>query len=241
MRGQGQVVWSLGHGTDLHSIEDVKFTPATPFNRMLKSNEFPRYKSRRNWSQMIHHMSCTKRSTYIDSHHSHVHTLRNMSPLLSNVTEKAEWDVPIQHAVNTGKMCTYCAARLHSWISHSVHVRFFAATADYTLAVPQTERNATFSHFTHNLVQSESALHKHKTFVLSHVLRPYHCRNLDVAWRMYNYRFTRTRGMVACAIGILCNKWRIFNRAIDVYPDFCNVIVKTCCILHNFICQRDGF
>ena len=39
----------------------------------------------------------------------------------------------------------------------------------------------------------------------------------------------------------MCNKWRIFHRAIDVRPDFCDVIVKTCCILHNFIRQRDGF
>ena len=44
-----------------------------------------------------------------------------------------------------------------------------------------------------------------------------------------------------CAFGILCNKWRIFHRAIDVRPGFCDVIVKTCCILHNFVRQRDGF
>ena len=51
---------------------------------------------------------------------------------------------------------------------------------------------------------------------------------------------TRARRMVECAFGILCNKWRIFHRAIDVRPDFCDVIVKTCCILHNFVRQRDG-
>jgi hypothetical protein len=26
-----------------------------------------------------------------------------------------------------------------------------------------------------------------------------------------------------------------FHRAIDVRPDFCDVIVETCCILHNFV------
>jgi hypothetical protein len=41
--------------------------------------------------------------------------------------------------------------------------------------------------------------------------------------------------MVACAFGILCNKLRIFHCAIDVYADFCDVIVKTSCILHNFV------
>ena len=44
-----------------------------------------------------------------------------------------------------------------------------------------------------------------------------------------------------CALGLLCNKWRIFHCAIDVCPDFCNVIVKNCCILHNFVHQRDSF
>jgi hypothetical protein len=39
--------------------------------------------------------------------------------------------------------------------------------------------------------------------------------------------------MVECAFGILCNKWRIFHCAIDVCPDIWDVIVKTCCILHN--------
>jgi hypothetical protein len=32
--------------------------------------------------------------------------------------------------------------------------------------------------------------------------------------------------MVACAFSILCNKSRIFDHAIDVYPDFCDVTVK---------------
>jgi len=47
--------------------------------------------------------------------------------------------------------------------------------------------------------------------------------------------------MVEFAFDIMCNKWRIYQCAIDVRPDFYNVIVKTCCILHNFVFQRDGF
>jgi hypothetical protein len=46
---------------------------------------------------------------------------------------------------------------------------------------------------------------------------------------------------VECALGIVCNKWRIFHRAIDVCPNFYDFIVNTCCILHNFGRQRDGF
>jgi hypothetical protein len=46
---------------------------------------------------------------------------------------------------------------------------------------------------------------------------------------------------VGYAFDILCNKWKIFHSPINVCPDFCDVIVKTCCILHNFFRQRDGF
>jgi len=74
-----------------------------------------------------------------------------------------------------------------------------------------------------------------------HVLRPNSSRNLDVARRTYNYRLTRARRILLCAFGIVCNKWRIFHGATDVCPDFCDVTVKTCCILDNFVRQRDGF
>jgi hypothetical protein len=47
--------------------------------------------------------------------------------------------------------------------------------------------------------------------------------------------------MVQCTFGVLRNRWRIFRRAIDVCPDFCDVIVKICGILHNVVCQRDSF
>jgi len=99
------------------------------------------------------------------------------------------------------------------------------------------ERNARFAH---DLAQSFCTLHKHEALALSHVLRPYSSRNLDVAGRTYNYRLTRVRKILLCVFGITCNKWRIFHRATDVCPDFCDVTVKTCCILHNFFRQRDG-
>jgi hypothetical protein len=58
---------------------------------------------------------------------------------------------------------------------------------------------------------------------------------------IYNYRLTRARRIVECAFGTVCNKWRIFHCAIGVCPDFCNVTVKTYCILHNFVRQGDCF
>lgn len=80
-----------------------------------------------------------------------------------------------------------------------------------------------------------------EAFALSdHVLRPYARKNLSQAKRVFNYRLTRARRMVECAFGILANKWRIFHRPIDVKPDFCDIIIKACCVLHNYVRQRDG-
>ena len=44
-----------------------------------------------------------------------------------------------------------------------------------------------------------------------------------------------------CAFGILSNKWRIFQRPLNVSPEFAVVIVKVCVVLHNFVRERDGY
>jgi hypothetical protein len=47
--------------------------------------------------------------------------------------------------------------------------------------------------------------------------------------------------MVECAFGILANNWRNFHRPLDVTPQFCDIRVKGCCVLHNFVRRNDGF
>ena len=44
-----------------------------------------------------------------------------------------------------------------------------------------------------------------------------------------------------CAFGILSNKWRIFQRPLNVSPDFAVVIVKASVVLHSFVCERDAY
>ena len=44
-----------------------------------------------------------------------------------------------------------------------------------------------------------------------------------------------------CTFGILSNKWRIFQRPLNVCPDFAVGIVKACVVLHNFVRERDGY
>jgi hypothetical protein len=46
---------------------------------------------------------------------------------------------------------------------------------------------------------------------------------------------------VECSFGSLSNKWRILHKPLDVSIDFAVDIVKCCCILHNFVRDRDGF
>ncbi|KAJ8893468.1 hypothetical protein PR048_006066 [Dryococelus australis] len=39
---------------------------------------------------------------------------------------------------------------------------------------------------------------------------------------------------------MLLRNLEIFHRAINVEPDFAETIIKTCCLLHNFVRERDG-
>lgn len=74
----------------------------------------------------------------------------------------------------------------------------------------------------------------------THLLRPYGGHQLDEVKKIYNYRLTRARRFVECAFGILTNKWRIFHRPLNVCTDLAVDIVKTCCVLQNFIHKEEG-
>uniref|UniRef100_A0A8C5LVR0 DDE Tnp4 domain-containing protein n=1 Tax=Leptobrachium leishanense TaxID=445787 RepID=A0A8C5LVR0_9ANUR len=81
-----------------------------------------------------------------------------------------------------------------------------------------------------------------EAFALStNLLRPYGGRQLSDKKRIFNYRLSRARRYVECSFGILSNKWRILHRPLDVNVDFAVDIVKSCCVLHNFIRDRDGY
>lgn len=72
------------------------------------------------------------------------------------------------------------------------------------------------------------------------IMRPYSRKNLSMKQRVCNYRICRARRMVECTFGILANKWRIFHRALNVQINLADDIVKSCCVLHNFVRRRDG-
>lgn len=80
-----------------------------------------------------------------------------------------------------------------------------------------------------------------EAFSLSNnVMRPYSGKHLSVEQRIFNYRLSRARRYVECAFGIMANKWRILHRAINVKYEFATDIIKACCVLHNFVLNRDG-
>jgi len=73
------------------------------------------------------------------------------------------------------------------------------------------------------------------------ILLPFGRSKLSVKKRVFNYRSCRARRYVECALGILSNKWRIFQRPLNVIPDFAVVIVKASVVLHNFVRERGGY
>ncbi|CAI6353500.1 unnamed protein product [Macrosiphum euphorbiae] len=52
---------------------------------------------------------------------------------------------------------------------------------------------------------------------------------------------SRARRTVECAFGVLANKWRVLHTTVLVEPNFCDDIIKACCVLHNFVRKRDGY
>jgi len=74
----------------------------------------------------------------------------------------------------------------------------------------------------------------------TNLLRPYPGRGLNDKRRVFNYRLSRARRTVECAFGVLSNKWRVLHTPLLVEPNFADEIIKACCILHNYVRQRDG-
>ena len=69
------------------------------------------------------------------------------------------------------------------------------------------------------------------------ILRHFGGSNLSVKKRVYNYLLCTAQGYVERAFGILSNKWWIFERALNVSPNFAVDIVKVCAVLE--ICSRE--
>lgn len=51
------------------------------------------------------------------------------------------------------------------------------------------------------------------------------------------------RSYIECTftLRVLSNDWRIFHRAFNTDLSFSEELVKTFCVLHNFVRDRDGY
>ncbi|CAH2007715.1 unnamed protein product [Acanthoscelides obtectus] len=77
--------------------------------------------------------------------------------------------------------------------------------------------------------------------LLHYLLRPYPQRVLDNTKRIFNYRLSRGRKTVECAFGMMTEKFQVLSTAIRCHDNIkINNIVKSVCILHNYVRKREG-
>lgn len=77
-----------------------------------------------------------------------------------------------------------------------------------------------------------------EAFPLSvNLMRPYpgHQTANNEENRIFNYRLSRARRVSENAFGLLVKKFRIYERTISMSPKHVNVVIKTTCILHNYL------
>ncbi|XP_041422068.1 protein ANTAGONIST OF LIKE HETEROCHROMATIN PROTEIN 1-like [Xenopus laevis] len=73
-----------------------------------------------------------------------------------------------------------------------------------------------------------------------HILKPFPVKTLTKQRRIFNYRLSRARRVVENAFGILANRFRVFHTAITLSPAKVDLVVLTCCVLHNFLRRTNG-
>lgn len=73
------------------------------------------------------------------------------------------------------------------------------------------------------------------------LLKPYSRQTLNPEKLYFNQRLSRARKTIECSFGILYAKWRLLPKAIETDEQHADVIIKTICVLHNIIMDKEGF
>lgn len=97
--------------------------------------------------------------------------------------------------------------------------------------LPSTNNN---EHFPFYFVVDEAFPLKHN------IMRPYPKRILDKKKRIFNFRLSRARKSVECAFGMLVSKFRLFEGPICCKEETINSVIRSACVLHNFIRVHQG-
>ncbi|GBN38066.1 hypothetical protein AVEN_208401-1 [Araneus ventricosus] len=66
-------------------------------------------------------------------------------------------------------------------------------------------------------------------------MKPYAQKLLNTEKRIFNYRLSRARRIVENAFGILANRFHIFHTSINIALPKIEIVVLTCCVLHNYL------
>ncbi|XP_058789800.1 uncharacterized protein LOC131663417 [Phymastichus coffea] len=72
-------------------------------------------------------------------------------------------------------------------------------------------------------------------------MKPYSERNLTEAQEVYNYRISRARNCMECALGILVKRCKVLEGRIGIHSKDIDRIVLACACLHNFVMSRTQF
>lgn len=73
------------------------------------------------------------------------------------------------------------------------------------------------------------------------LLRPYPGKQLPEDRRIFNYRLPRARRISENAFGLLVQRWRIYQRRLQVEPDNAVIIIKATCMIHNYLHTNNPF
>uniref|UniRef100_A0AAY5JX33 DDE Tnp4 domain-containing protein n=1 Tax=Esox lucius TaxID=8010 RepID=A0AAY5JX33_ESOLU len=68
-----------------------------------------------------------------------------------------------------------------------------------------------------------------------YILQPYPGRCIPEEMRIFNYRLSRARRISENAFGISTQRWRVYQRRMQVCPDTADGIIKAGCILCNYL------
>ena len=72
----------------------------------------------------------------------------------------------------------------------------------------------------------------------SYTMKPFPFRDQNEEQRIYSYRLSRARRVIENSFGILCSKFRVFQKPIALHPDKVENVVLACVVLHNMM-RRD--
>jgi hypothetical protein len=113
------------------------------------------------------------------------------------------------------------------------NTEFFEKLNNRLLKIPPTEScNETSTELPYVFVGDEA-------FALrSDFLKPFSQRAVTRERLVFNRRLSRARRIVENVFGIMANRFRIFHTSINLTVDRINLVVLTCCVLHNFLHKK---